>query len=119
MVVAVVAVGVVEPAIDDVVGVVTVRDRLVSAARPVDVTIFMRDRLASAGILFVHLQAMLVIVVFMFVVHVAIMQVVDVVSVFDLGVAAVFTVLVVVTFMLSTFFVSHDPFPFFCRSIRL
>jgi hypothetical protein len=69
----------------------------------------MLNRLAFIGIGFINLQAMFVIVIAMSMVHVTIMQVVGVVSVSDLGVTAVFTVLMVVIFMYITFFGSHDP----------
>jgi hypothetical protein len=52
---------------------------------------------------------MFIIVAAMFVVHVTIMQVIGVVSMFDLGVTAVLSVLMVVIFMYFAFFVSHDP----------
>ncbi|ODJ87574.1 hypothetical protein CODIS_22860 [Candidatus Thiodiazotropha endolucinida] len=109
MVVAVVTVGVMEPTIDDVVGVVAVWNSLMSTARSVDVSVFMFDRLALVWIFFIDFKAMFIIVVAMFVVHVTIMQVVGVVAMFNLGVTAVFTVLMIVVFMCFTFFDSHDP----------
>lgn len=113
-----VAVGAMESAIDDVVGMVAMRNSLMSAARSVDVGIIMFDRLALVWVFFSDLQAMFIIVVAMFVVHVTIMQVVGVVSMFDLGVTTVLTVLMIVVFMCFTFFVSHDPLlPLFHHSI--
>jgi hypothetical protein len=109
VVVAVVTVGVMEPAIDDVVDVVAVWNRLVSAARSVDVGIFMFDRPALVWIYCINLHAMFIIEAAMFVVHVTIMQVIGVVSMFDLGVTAVLTVHMVVIFMYFAFFVSHGP----------
>jgi hypothetical protein len=111
VIITVAAMGVMEPAIDDIVDVVTVWNRFVSAARPVDMAIFMFDRLAMVWILLIHLQAMLVVMVAMFVVHVTIMQIVGVVSMLDLGVATVLTMLMVVIFVYYTFFVSHFSSP--------
>jgi hypothetical protein len=109
VIIAVVTVGVMESAIDYVVGVVAVWNSLVSAARSVDVGIFMFDRMALVWVYCIDLHAMFIIVAAMFVVHVTIMQVIGVVSMFDLGVTAVLSVLMVMIFMYFTFFVSHDP----------
>jgi hypothetical protein len=55
----------------------------------------------------------------MFVVHVTIMQVIGVVSMFDLGVTAVLSVLMVVIFMYFALFVSHDPLLLFFSLLQL
>jgi hypothetical protein len=119
VVVAVVTVGVMEPAIDDVVGMVSVWNRLVSTARSVDVAIFMFDRLTLVWIYCINLHAMFIIEVAMFVVHVTIMQVIGVVSMFDLGVTAVLTVHMVVIFVYFTIFVSHGPLLLFFSLLQL
>ena len=63
MVVAVVTMRVMEAAIDDVIGVISVWHRLVSATGTVDVSIFMYHRLAMIWIYFIDLQTMLIIVI--------------------------------------------------------
>ena len=78
MVVAVVTVGVVKSAVDDVVGMVSMGNRLVSTARAVDMVIVVLDRCALVWIRLVDLQMVLIIVVTVFVVHMAVMQVVGV-----------------------------------------
>lgn len=98
MVVAVVAVGVVKAAIDNVVDVVAVRHRFVSAAGAVDVAVLVLGVAAAAvGVgltnrnrVFFHSA------VFILMVKVAVVNVIDVVAVLDAGVAAARTVLVLV-----------------------
>ncbi len=107
MVVAVVTVRVMKSAIDYVVGMVSMGNSLVSAARAMDMGIFMLDRLTLVWIRFINLQIMLIIVVTVFVVHVTVMQVVGVISMFDLGVTTVLTVHMVMILMYFTVFVSH------------
>ena len=107
MVIAVVTVRVMKSAIDYVVGMVSMRDSFVSAARAMHMAVVMLDRPALVWIRFVNLQTMLIVVIAVFVVHMTVMQVVDVISMFDLGVTTVFTVHMVVILMYFTFFVSH------------
>ena len=109
VVIAVVTVRVMKSAIDYVVGMVSMRDSFVSAARAMHMAIVMLDRPALVWIRFVNLQTMLIVVIAVFVVHMTVMQVVDVISMFDLGVTTVFTVHMVVILMYFTFFVSHYP----------
>jgi hypothetical protein len=64
---------------------------LMSATRPVDMAIFMVYRLTLIWIGFIDLKAMLIIVIAMLVVHVTIMQIINVISMFDLGVTTALT----------------------------
>lgn len=96
MVVAVVAVRVVEAPIDEVVHVVPVRDRLVPAVRAVLVPIRMacRRRRVATGVGIVDREGVLVDMVLVRMVEVAIVEVVDVAVVDHGGVPAVRAVLV-------------------------
>lgn len=91
-----VAVLVVQTAVDDVVDVVAVRHGFVAAAFAVNVAGAIVGWVAAVGIGFVHFQSVFVIVAVVFVVQMAIVQVVNVVVVFDGGVAAALAVNVVV-----------------------
>lgn len=70
----------------------------------------MLDRRALVRIRRVDLQMMLIIVVTVFVAHVAAMQVVGVIPVFDLGVTTVLAVYMVMIIMYVTFFLGHCQF---------
>jgi len=93
-----VAVGVMKVAIDEVVDVIVVRHRFVSAAWAVDVTRFV----ASAAwrtlvrVLCADLDFVFVYMIAVRMVQMAIMEIVDVVAMFNCGVATVRTVLMVV-----------------------
>jgi hypothetical protein len=101
VVVAVVAVRVVQVAVDEVIGVVTVRDGGVAAVRPVDVLGVVRVARvvgrAGGGVLSVDLDLAAIDVVAVVRVQVAFVEVVDVVLVLHRGVSAVRTVNVIVT----------------------
>lgn len=114
MVVAVVTVRVMESAVDYVVGMVSMGHSLVPAARTMNMGIFMLDRLTSVWIRFVNLQTMFIVVVAVFVVHMTIMQVVDVIPMFDLGVTTVFAVYMVMILMYFTFSADHRLLRQFC-----
>lgn len=104
-------------AIDYVVGMVSMRNSLVAAARAMDMAIFMLNHLTSVWIRFASLQMMLVIVIAMLVVHVAVMQVVDVISMPDFGVTTVLAVDMGMVLVNYTFFVCHGLLPtIHCRS---
>jgi hypothetical protein len=80
VVVAVVFVGPVQPALDQVVDVITVRNRLVAATRVVGV--LTADRVGvTAGVLLIDRDHVLVNVLLVRVVQVAIVEVVDVITV--------------------------------------
>ena len=115
MVVAVLAVRVVQVTVDQVIEVVAVRHGLVPAVGPVDVgglvPLASVARRAVSGIGSVHLEAVLVRVIAVGVMEVAPVEVVDVISVLDGNVPAVGTVDVVVVGMLfaAHFQVSSSP----------
>jgi hypothetical protein len=106
--------GVMKSAIDYVVGMVPMGNSLMSAARTMNMGIFMLDPLTSVWIRFVNLQAMFIIVVAVFVVQMTIMQVVGMIPVSDLGMTTVLTVYMVMILMYHTFFVRHRLLPQFC-----
>jgi hypothetical protein len=93
VVVAVVAVAVVQPAIDEVIVVVAVRHQLVAAPLMVAGA---RGRSARRRVGLAHLDPVLVVVAVVPVVQVAVVQVVHVPVVLNAGVAAVAAVLVAV-----------------------
>ena len=99
VVVAVVAVLVVQAAVYDVVGVVAVRHGFVAAAFSVNMAATGLHRVAAVGVGGVYIEAVFVVVAVVFVVQVAVMDVVNVVTVFDCGVAAAFAVNVLVVGM--------------------
>jgi hypothetical protein len=111
MVVAVIAVGVMEVAVDQVVNVVAVRDGGMAAVGAVLVAFFV----AGAGMLgsaigrvgFVNGQGMLLNLVPFDVMQVAVVQVIDVAVVDDAGVATTWAVLV----SMSLVMVCHDQSP--------
>ena len=99
VVVAVVAVLVVQTAVYDVVDVITVRYSFVAAAFAMNMADTGLHGVAAVGVGGVYIEAMLVVVAVVFVVQVAVVDVVDVVAVFDGGVAAAFAVNVLVVGM--------------------
>ena len=99
VVVAVVAVLVVQAAVYDVVGVVAVRHGFVAAAFAVNMAGTGLHGVAAVGVGGVYIEAVFVVVAVVFVVQVAVVDVVDVVAVFDGGVAAAFAVNVLVVGM--------------------
>lgn len=123
MIVAVVAVRMVQVALDEVVHVVAVRHSFVAAARAMLVvggmglTVVVRS--ACVGILRAHFDRMLVIVALMGVMEVAVVQIVDVTVVFDSGVSAAGAVdmfMVLMDYMFGHAFHSLG-FPTTCASL--
>ena len=99
VVVAVVAVLVVQAAVYDVVGVVAVWHGFVAAAFAVNMASTGLHGVAAVWVGGVYIEAVFVVVAVVFVVQVAVVDVVDVVAVFDGGVAAAFAVNVLVVGM--------------------
>ena len=99
VVVAVVAVLVVQAAVYDVVGVVAMRHGFVAAAFAVNMAGTGLHGVAAVGVGGVYIEAVFVVVAVVFVVQVAVVDVVDVVAVFDGSVAAAFAVNVLVVGM--------------------
>lgn len=94
-----VAVLVMQTAVDDVVNMIAVRYGFVAAAFAVNMTGTSLHGVAAVGVGGVYIEAVLVVVAVVFVVQVAVMDVVNVVTVFDCGVAAAFAVNVLVVGM--------------------
>lgn len=92
VVVAVVAVLVVQAAVYDVVGVVAVRHGFVAAAFAVNMAGTGLHGVAAVGVGGIYIEAVFVVVAVVFVVQVAVVDVVDVVAVFDRGMTAAFAV---------------------------
>jgi hypothetical protein len=111
MVVTVIAVRIVQPAIDDVTGMVTMRNRLMATAGSMEVVRVMFDRLAFAGVRRAHLQAVFIVVVTVRMMHVAIMQIVIVITVANFRMAALITMDMIVIVVDVTFFARHNALP--------
>lgn len=123
MIVAVVAVRMVQVALDEVVHVVAVRHSFVAAARAMLVVggmgLAVVVRSACVGILRAHFDRMLVIVALVGVMEVAVVQIVDVTVVFDSGVPAAGAVdmfMVLMDYMFGHALHSLD-FPTTCASL--
>ena len=99
MVVAVVAVLVMQAAVDDVVDVVAVRYGFVAATFAVNVAVAGVNRMAAVRVGFIDAQGVLVVVAVVFMVQVAVVQIIDVAFVLDGSVAAVCAVNVVMMFV--------------------
>ena len=99
MVVAVIAVLVMQTAIDDVVDMIAVRYGFVAATFAVNVAVAGVNRMAAVRVGFIDAQGMLVAVAVVFMVQVAVVQIIDVTFVFDGSVAAVCAVNVVMMFV--------------------
>lgn len=99
VVVAVVAVLVVQTAVYDVVDVIAVWYSFVAAAFAVNMASTGLHGMAAVGVGGIYIEAVFVVVTVVFVVQVAVVDVVDVVAVFDGGVAAAFAVNVLVVGM--------------------
>lgn len=99
MVVAVVAVLVMQAAVDDVVDVIAVRYGFVAATFTVNVAVAGINRMAAVRVGFIDAQGMFVVVAVVFMVQVAVVQIIDVAFVFDGSVAAVCAVDVVMMFV--------------------
>lgn len=107
MVVAMVTVWVVKSSVDDVVDMVTMGNRLVSATGAVDMRIVMPDRLTLVGIRVTDVETVLIVVIAVFMMHVPVMQVVSVAVMDDFRVATVFAVHMIVMLMDFAFIASH------------
>ncbi|MGE0035792.1 MAG: hypothetical protein AB7S93_09175 [Xanthobacteraceae bacterium] len=94
MVVAVFAMRMMQPAVHEVIDMITVRDRLVTAARPVGMVPAMNFRRAMRRVRAVNGDHMLVNVIAVHVVQVAVVKIVDMAIVPDCSVSAPRTVLV-------------------------
>lgn len=99
MVVAVIAVLVMQTAVDDVVNVIAVRYGFVAATFAVNVAVAGVNRMAAVRIGFSDAQCMLVVVAVVLMVQVAVVQIINVAFVFDGNVAAVCAVDVVMMFV--------------------
>ena len=99
MVIAVIAVLVMQTAVDDVVDVIAVRYCFVAATFAVNVAVAGVNRMATVRIGFIDAQGVLVVVAVVFMVQVAVVQIIDVAFVFDGSVAAVCAVNVVMMFV--------------------
>ena len=99
MVVAVVAVLVMQTAVDDVVDMIAVRYGFVAATFAVNVAVAGINRMAAIRVGFIDAQGMLVVVAVVLMVQVAVVQIIDVAFVFDGSVTAVCAVDVVMMFV--------------------
>ena len=99
MVVAVIAVFVMQTAVDDVVNMIAVRYGFVAATFAVNVAVAAVNRMAAVRVGFIDAQCMLVVVTVVLMVQVAVVQIINVAFVFDGSVAAVCAVDVVMMFV--------------------
>ena len=99
MVVAVIAVLVMQTAVDDVVDVIAVRYGFVAATFAVNVAVAGVNRMAAVRVGFINAQGVLVVMAVVFMVQVAVVQIIDVAFMFDGSVAAVCAVDVVMMFV--------------------
>ena len=99
MVVAVIAVLVMQTAVDDVVDVIAVRYGFVAAAFAVNVTVAGIDGMAAVRVGFIDTQGVFVVVAVVLMVQVAVVQIIDVAFVFDGSMATVCAVNVVMMFV--------------------
>lgn len=99
MVVAVIAVLVMQAAVDDVVDVIAVRYGFVAATFAVNVAMAGVNRMAAVRIGFIDAQGVFVVVAVVLMMQVAVVQIIDVTFVFDGSVAAVCAVNVVMMFV--------------------
>ena len=117
MVVAMIAVRMVQVAVDQIVDVIAVRYRFVSAARPVDMARIMGAtvmvRCTSVRILCADLKPVLVYMIGMRMMQVPVMQVIDVITMFDGRMPAVRAMLMVVVGMMGFVAGAHLEAPHF------
>ena len=99
MVVAVISVLVMQTAVDNVVDVIAVRYGFMAATFAVNVAVAGVNRVAAVRVGFIDAQGMLVVVAVVLMVQVAVVQIIDVVFVFDGSVTAVCAVNVVMMFV--------------------
>lgn len=94
-----VAVLVVQTAVDDVVNMIAVRYGFVAATFSVNVAVAGVNRMAAVRVGFIDAQGVFIVVAVVFMVQVAVVQIIDVAFVFDGSVAAVCAVNVVMMFV--------------------
>ena len=94
-----VAVLMMQAAVDDVVDVITVRYGFMAATFAVNVAVAGVNRMAAVRIGFIDTQSMLVVVAVVLMVQVPVVQIIDVAFMFDGSVAAVCAVNVVMMFV--------------------
>ena len=94
-----VAVLVVQTAVDDVVNMIAVRYGFVAATFAVNVAVAGVNRMAAVRVGFIDTQGVFIVVAVMLMVQVAVVQIIDVAFVFDGSVAAVCAVNVVLMFV--------------------
>ena len=94
-----IAVLVMQTAVDDVVNVIAVRYRFVAATFAVNVAVAGVNRMAAVRVGFIDAQCMLIVVAVVLMVQVAVVQIINVAFVFDGSVAAVCAVDVVMMFV--------------------
>jgi len=99
VVVAVIAVLVMQTAVDDVVDMIAVRYGFMAATFAVNVAVAGVNRMAAVRVDFIDAQGMLVVVAVVLMVQVAVVQIIDVAFVLDGSVAAVCAVDVVMMFV--------------------
>lgn len=94
-----VAVLVMQTAVDNVVNVIAVRYCFVAATFAVNVTVAGVNRMAAVRVGFIDAQGVLVVVAVVFMMQMAVVQIIDVAFMFDGSVAAVCAVNVVMMFV--------------------
>ena len=94
-----VAVLVMQTAVDDVVNMIAVRYGFVAATFAVNVAVAAVSRMPAVTVGFIHAQCILVVVTVVLMVQVAVVQIINVAFVFDGSVAAVCAVDVVMMFV--------------------
>jgi hypothetical protein len=123
VVITVIAVRMMKVAVDQIVDVIAMRHRFVSAARPVDMARIMGAtvmvRCTSVRIFCADLKPVLVYMIGMRMMQVPVMQVVDVIAMFDGRVPAVGAVLMVMVGMMGFVAGAHLEAPRFARDCQL
>ena len=94
-----VAVLVVQTAVDDVVNMIAVRYGFVATTFAVNVAVAAVNRMAAVRVSFIDAQGVFIVVAVVFMVQVAVVQIIDMAFVFDGSVAAVCAVNVVMMFV--------------------
>lgn len=94
-----VAVLVVQTAVDDVVNMIAVRYGFVATTFAVNVAVAAVNRMAAVRVGFIDAQGVFIVVAVVFMVQVAVVQIIDMAFVFDGSVAAVCAVNVVMMFV--------------------
>ena len=108
MIVAVITVGMVESAVNDVVDMIAVGNGLVPASWSVDMAIGMGDGMAAVRVGRIDFQRVLVIMIAMLVVHVSVMEKIVVVTMFYFGMAAMLAMFMRMVRVNGTFYFRHN-----------